>query len=171
MSVYGDLEGRSLLTELHSILGTEVAGLDPALEAHYAKYFTDRSAVVGLYAKYAGVIDGVTAQGEQLAAELTTLGDSLEQQQNDYVAALDELNATITEFNSDADSGTITIDEFTTRREAIVARTAEIDAWHADLVSQFAHYDELHAQLSEVDALAVELDRSMDSSVVPAPPS
>jgi hypothetical protein len=38
--------GPTLVNEMHAILGSEFDGLSPALEAHYAQYFTNRAAVV-----------------------------------------------------------------------------------------------------------------------------
>jgi hypothetical protein len=42
-------------SELHSLLGTDIATLSPSLEKHYSRYFTDRSNVIA-YAKQNGQI-------------------------------------------------------------------------------------------------------------------
>lgn len=39
-------DGPTLVNEMHAILGSEFDGLSANLEAHYARYFTDRAAVV-----------------------------------------------------------------------------------------------------------------------------
>jgi arsenate reductase-like glutaredoxin family protein len=43
---YRQKDAQVVPTEMHSILGTELVELTPALERHYQKYFVDRSAVV-----------------------------------------------------------------------------------------------------------------------------
>ena len=53
---YGQSEPGQRLNELHSMLGTEVAGLSPALEAHYARYIDDRSAIVALHEQSSAVL-------------------------------------------------------------------------------------------------------------------
>ncbi len=41
---------------MHSVLGTEVANLPPALENYYKQYFTNRQAIVNYANQYEGVI-------------------------------------------------------------------------------------------------------------------
>ncbi len=50
MDGYAQSEPGEEANELHSILGTEFANLSPVLEAHYAKYFTNRSQIVVAHA-------------------------------------------------------------------------------------------------------------------------
>ena len=45
--------GEDTPDEVHSLLGTEFAGLSPALEAHYAKYF-DRNLVLDAFRRSLG---------------------------------------------------------------------------------------------------------------------
>ncbi len=46
MAIYAKTEPNARDDELHSILGTEIPDLSPALERHYAEYFSDRAALV-----------------------------------------------------------------------------------------------------------------------------
>ncbi|WP_440711044.1 hypothetical protein [Herbiconiux sp. YIM B11900] len=169
MGSYGELEGRSLLTELHSIFATEVAELDPALEAYYGRYFTDRSVVVGLNAAYEGVLAEVNGQAERLAAELTALGDSLDAQSSAFRADSETLAADIGAYNADAEAGIGGYSELTERRDELQARSDELDARYDGLEPQYTHYDELRAQLEQLDAQAAELDRSLDGTLPPPP--
>ena len=73
----------TLHNEIHSILGTEFAGLSPALEAHYAQFFSDRAAVV--------------------AAHQRTLG-AREDEIRRLKAELDDLDARITNLKADQDT-------------------------------------------------------------------
>ena len=51
-------------------LGTEVLNLSPDLEAHYRKYFTDRSAIVLLSEKYERVFTALRTKAKNLNAQL-----------------------------------------------------------------------------------------------------
>lgn len=67
---YQERDPASVPNELHSILATEVANLDPALEAYYSQYFTDRKKVVALSEKYESVFESNTNETQRIAGEL-----------------------------------------------------------------------------------------------------
>lgn len=73
----------TLNNEIHSILGSEFADLTPALDAHYAQFFADRSAVV--------------------AARQRTLG-AREDEIRRLKVEVDDLDARITELKADQES-------------------------------------------------------------------
>jgi hypothetical protein len=54
---YAQSEPGEEANELHSILGTEFSGLSPVLEAHYAKYFSNRTQITAAHAAYQSVFD------------------------------------------------------------------------------------------------------------------
>lgn len=55
MEFYAQSEPGERLNELHSMLGTEVAELSPALEAHYGRYIGDRPAVIAMHERSSAV--------------------------------------------------------------------------------------------------------------------
>ena len=67
----------TLSNEIHSILGSEFAGLSPALEAHYAQFFADRAAVVAARQRTLGAreeeIGRLKAEIDDLEARIITL--------------------------------------------------------------------------------------------------
>lgn len=67
----------TLNNEIHSILGSEFAGLSPALEAHYAQFFADRATVVGARQRTLGAreeeIRRLKAEVDDLEARITSL--------------------------------------------------------------------------------------------------
>jgi hypothetical protein len=65
MASYAKTEPGEEGNELHSILGTEYSILTPALEAHYAKYFSARGQIVQQHAAYQSVFDTRRVQLEQ----------------------------------------------------------------------------------------------------------
>jgi hypothetical protein len=113
----------TLTNEIHSILGSEFAGLSPALEAHYAQFFVDRAAVVAARQRTLGgredEIRRLKAEVDDLDARITTLKADQEtlratgdfRSYNAYVgvvnglidrynASIRTLNALIQEYNS-----------------------------------------------------------------------
>ena len=69
--------GPTLVNEMHAILGSEFDGLSPALEAHYAQYFTNRAAVVAARQRTLGAredeIGRLRAEIDALDARITDL--------------------------------------------------------------------------------------------------
>ncbi|MEO8785293.1 MAG: hypothetical protein ABI221_03225 [Candidatus Saccharimonadales bacterium] len=70
---YLDTEGQAALpNELHSMMGTEVDHLPPELEQYYARYFSNRQAIIQYKNQYQGVFTSrqatVTSDDQQLTA-------------------------------------------------------------------------------------------------------
>jgi hypothetical protein len=90
MQGYAQSEPGEQDNELHSILGTEYAGLPPDLEAHYAQYFATRGQIVAAHATYLAVFNTRRAELEhELAAIRSEKGSLavLNQQLASYRAA------------------------------------------------------------------------------------
>jgi hypothetical protein len=89
IGVYDAQDPRSVNTELHSILGTEVRNLSPDLEEHYRLYFGDRSTIVALSEHYEGVFTSLRDKAKSLTQQLASRKSTLAQlgQQVDREAA------------------------------------------------------------------------------------
>ncbi len=92
IAAYKKSEPNDVVNEMHSVFGTEVATLPPALEQYYKQYFTDRAKIVAYTASYQGEFTSrhnqVTAYDTQLKAlnqQITADETQLDQQK----AALD----------------------------------------------------------------------------------
>jgi hypothetical protein len=70
MAGYAKSEPGEEANELHSILGTEYASLSPVLEAHYAKYFTNRSVIVAAHEAYQNVFNSRRKELERELAQI-----------------------------------------------------------------------------------------------------
>jgi hypothetical protein len=93
IGVYDAQDPRSVNTELHSILGTEVRDLSPDLEEHYRLYFANRSAIVTLSEHYEGVFTSIRDKAKSLNQQLASRKLTMAQlgQQVDREAATIEL--------------------------------------------------------------------------------
>ncbi len=149
--------------ELHSIMGTEYAGLGEELEAHYAAYFSDRAALVALHEHSNAVFLAQRSAIEELVAELEALAASIDGDYAAYNAGYDELNAQIIDFNSRAEAGAFeSLDEFTAERSALMARQAELDALYASIDARVTEYETLLSRLDELNAQVDELNQSIN---------
>jgi hypothetical protein len=87
--------------EVHSVLGTEFAGLSPALETHYGRYF-DRALVLSVFRRTLGdredQIRALKASIEQMEADL----DAIQAELDAYEAAgdFDAYNEAVARFNA-----------------------------------------------------------------------
>lgn len=152
------------VNELHSILGTEVADLPPALEAHYAAYFTDRSVVVGLNARYEAVFTDLENRITDLVARIDTMYADLTARIDANSADYDALNAEIDDFNARADSGDFaSAAAFDAERADLLARGDAIDATRDAIDADIAVYDGLRSELEGLNADAAALNRSIES--------
>jgi hypothetical protein len=66
IDAYKKTEPKDVVNEMHSIFGTEVATLPPALEQYYKQYFINRSAVITLSSRYQSEF---TTRKNQLAVD------------------------------------------------------------------------------------------------------
>jgi hypothetical protein len=156
--------------ELHSVIGTEVSAVSPALEAHYLKYFSNRSKVLALHDKYASVFAQLQAEGDALSAQLTTLGDTIGQQTKDYNAAVTTLNNDIEDFNRRANSGGFSSkEEFDNERASLLARANQLDDTRQTINTEVSEYNTLRERLKTIASQSEALNRSIDSSLAPAP--
>jgi hypothetical protein len=111
----------TLTNEIHSILGSEFDGLSPALEAHYALYFSDRSAVVAARQRTLGAREDEIAR---LRAEVDDLDDRIEDLRatlisqraagdiQAYNASVDVFNGLIGRYNASIDTLNTKIEEY-----------------------------------------------------------
>ena len=111
----------TLTNEIHSILGSEFDGLSPALEAHYAQYFSDRSAVVAARQRTLGAredeIARLRAEVDDLDDRIETLRATLISQRaagdiRAYNASVDVFNGLINRYNTAIDILNTKIEEY-----------------------------------------------------------
>ncbi|MEO8261044.1 MAG: hypothetical protein ABI566_00630 [Pseudolysinimonas sp.] len=155
--------------EWHSRLGTEFADLPPALEAHYDRYFDDRSLVLALDARSTALLDELAAQLDALAAQVETLDAEVTSRSAAYDAALAAFNADVDAFNAKADAGGFTSQQqFDQARAALTARQSALETERAALNAQIDEYNGLVDQLTALDASYADLYQGLDSTDPPS---
>jgi flagellar biosynthesis chaperone FliJ len=107
MESYKKTEPNDLLNEMHSIFGTEIATLPPALEKYYKQYFTDRQAVVGFAAQYQQAFTSRQDQITSYDQQLQTLKKEIDDGQAALTAQSQSLDAQRETLNNLRNSGDI----------------------------------------------------------------
>jgi hypothetical protein len=154
--------------EWHSRLGTEFGDLPAALEAHYDRYFDDRSLVLALDEKSTALLDELEAQLDALTTEVDALDAEITKRSEAYDAALAAYTDDVAEFNASADAGDFDSQaEFDAARAALVARQKKLETERTELNAQVDHYNDLVAQLTALDADYADLYQSLDSTDAP----
>lgn len=170
MAFYSRTEPGERDNELHSVIGTEVGQLSPALEAHYKQYFTDRSKVVALHAQYASVFTKLQTESETIVTQMNQLAATIKSQSASYNADVDQLNTDIKSFNDRAKSGGFSSQaEFQNERAALLARVQTLDTMRQSINADIDRYNDLRGRLAEIASQSEALNRSIDSSLAPAP--
>jgi hypothetical protein len=162
MEFYARSEPGERLNELHSILGTEVAQLDPRLERHYADLFEDRQALVSLFTVSNQVFVDLENRAEALVAELDALAASIETDYASYTSGFDQLDADVATFNVRADNGDFSSQaQFTRERNALLQRQQDLDALYESISARDASYQ---AKVAELDGLNADVE-DLNSSI------
>jgi chromosome segregation ATPase len=169
MKEYAKSEPGERLNELHSILGTEVRQLSPALETYYSRYFRNRSALVSLAEKYQAVFDDLRTRQDTLASELNSLADSVEAEVSTYKANLQALNRDIKSFNTRATSGTMSREEYDSQRSSLEARQAKLTSDYNAIQGMINEYNQKRQELAAINTESEALNRSINSSLAPVP--
>lgn len=170
MAFYERTEPGERDNELHSIIATEVGSIGVELEEYYARYFADRARVVELHEKYAAVFSDLQKRGESIAAQLTQLASTIEVETDGYNAAVNSLNQDIVTFNARTNSGGFSSDAaFQNERNSLIARARQLDGRRATISASIKEYNQLRDELAALATESEALNRSIDSSLAPAP--
>ncbi len=113
--------GPTLDNEIHSILGSEFDGLSPELEAHYARFFTDRAALVADRQRTLGAREDEMRRLKGDIADLGARIDALKGGQDalraagdirTYNANVGVINGLVSQYNADVDTLNARIDDY-----------------------------------------------------------
>lgn len=170
MAFYERTEPGERDNELHSIIGTEIADIDPKLEVHYKAYFSDRAKVVALHEKYASVFEQLQRRSEDLSNQLTRLTDEIEKRVSQYNTDVAKLNGDIESFNSRANAGAFTSETaFQNERASLAIRAGALETVRTDINAKISEYNRLRDELITVAGESDALNKSIDSTLAPAP--
>lgn len=170
MAFYARTEPGERDNELHSIIGTEVASISTELEAHYKKYFDNRSLVVSLHAQYASVFAELQLRSEEISQQMAALKVSIDNETMTYNSQVNQLNADIERFNARANNGEFSSQaEFNAERTNLMNRANGLEGLRAGIGTNRDTFNMLRDELLIIASESEALNQSIDSSLAPAP--
>lgn len=169
MEMYNRTQPGQFENELHSILGTEFAGLSDQLERHYQQVFKKRQAIVALHQASQQPFKQKQQQLDSLKAEINAAEKLLKNQQDEYERSVKEFNSDVEVFNQRAVrvGGFASQTEFQTQRSALAARQAEIKRHQSELTIKINQFNQKIEQYNQTSLAIQELTRSLDSLDLP----
>lgn len=154
--------GADVTNELHSILGTEVRNLPPALETYYSRYFADRKKIVSFSEQY-----------EKVFTDRKNLEDSYLKQINDIEKQLPALKNEIDAMEISLATQYKDLEQQRSHATDANSFNAQVNAYNAQVAiyrSKVSNYNQLVVQhndlLKQYNAIALEeneLIKAIDS--------
>ena len=168
MEYYKTAEPGEERNELHSIIGTTIADLPPALESYYVRYFTDRQSIVALNTAYTVVFDKLEADAKALEARMKRSAAEIRTESDAYNRDLSRLNGDIDVFNRRAAQGDFSSQyAFTVERRQIVARSSALTDRQVALNHKIDAYNADVAAYSKLTLRAKQLNESINGVEAP----
>jgi len=160
MAEYARVEPEQRYNELHSILGTEYAGLSPELEKYYARYFVDRSTIVDMAAQYRKVFKNLEIEQDRLKARMDRLAAEIEAD----ISLIDTLTFWL---NRDVEAFNVrefySRSEFNSEREILLEREREINKLRAQVEININQHDTWVREYNNLGGRINQLNYQLDS--------
>lgn len=166
IDTYNETEPGQLLNEMHSILATEVATLNPELEGYYRQYFADRGSIVNMSANYEKVFSNLRTRQNALVDELNKTVADINDRSSQLNQEVERLNADVSSFNRRAQDNQYTTQaEFDRERNALVARQQQLQAERDAIESLIKDYENKKKELDAINLEAESLNTSINSNL------
>ena len=160
MAEYLRTKPELLHNELHSILGTEHAGLSPELEKYYARYFVDRNIIIEMSIRYRDVFNKLEAEQARLKVLMDRLAESIRTDASILDTLVLWLNTDIDAFNN---REFYSMSEFNEERRALIERESEINNFRAEIEANIIQHDKWVEQYNSLGGKIQQLNNQLDS--------
>lgn len=165
MAYYEASEPGQEINELHSIIGTTVATLDPKLEQYYRQYFDNRGAVVKLNEKYNEVFTKLQSESEALEAQLSAAETELTALLAQYDQDKTQLEADIVTFNARTKAGNFSSESaFYAARQELLARIDDLNTRRDEINAKVTAYNDKVEALNKISTHTSDLYKSMNGA-------
>lgn len=150
------------MEEVWTRAGTKLRDLPAELEAKYARYFRNRQRIVEFYEEYQAPFRELQARNEELRKLIFAMKDEIEQERDEYLAAVAVLDTEVDKFNWCADEpGCFATDaEFEDKRAGLEETRARL-LKERDRLN--AKIDENNARVEEYQANQMMLGELTDA--------
>ena len=157
--------GADVTNEMHSIFGTEVTSLPPALETYYKQYFTNRQAIVEEANRYEAEFTSRAARVAAYDTQLATLKQTIDANKASIAQQLAELRALEETMNAQKASG-----DTAGYNANVVRYNRMVDAYNTLLVATKRDIEQYNTIVDARNAIASEeraLVKSLSGSSLP----
>ena len=157
--------------ELYAMLGTEVPNVGTALEASYAPYFVKRSTVTKLNEFAIAYVVALTTQITSFDDELTATDAHIKVRKKAITAAIKVYNSDVSKFNARAEAfgGFASEGQFNVARNGLESRRNSLNAQIKKINKTIDAYNAQLKQLNGLLKTAVDLGRSLNTTLTPLP--
>lgn len=161
VELYKKQDTTKIENELHSILGTEVRNLPPELEAYYARYFSDRSKVVGYSEQYERAFTERKDQVAAYDAELASLKTEIDKSESSLETMQASLSAQRATLEGQRRAGNI--DAYNAGVASFNRKVTEYNGLIDTITAQIARYNDIVAKRNALANEEQELVKAIDS--------
>ena len=166
IDAYRKSEPNDVVNEMHSIFGTEVAGLPAPLEQYYKQYFTDRSKVTDYTASYQSEFSGRQAQVAAYDTQLSELKSQIEGNQTKLAEQKVAIDAQNRQLSAQRASGQIGA-----YNAGVATFNQSVDSYNALLSSTKTMINQYNDIVGKRNAIALEeqqLANELSANSLPA---
>ena len=165
LELYRDGGIKTLVNEMHSIFGTEIAELPPELEEYYTQYFTDRQQVVGFRQQSRAAFDEYRGQIRDFDDRLQNLQQQIDATQAALERQLADINSMREQMDRDLEADRVA--EYNVQVEPF---NQLVESYNGQLQQARALVDEYNQVVAERNEIAVQvtdLNAALDSRFTP----
>lgn len=165
LNAYKKSEPGQVVNEMHSIFGTEIANLPPALETYYAKYFSNRAAITSLAANYQGAFTALQSQIDTYDQQLASLKSQITTEEQSLSAQLSQINTDRARLDAQKSAG-----QTNQYNAGVPAFNAEVDSYNNGITNLQADIANYNSQVTTRNSIASELSglqNELDTRLTP----
>jgi hypothetical protein len=163
VKLYQQTEPNDVYDEMSCTFGTEIANLPPALNAYYAKYFTNRMAIVGFEQQYQGQLISKQTIITSDDAQLQTMKNNINSDESELTSELNSLNTAQATLLSEQNSNV------SAYNAAIPNYNQQVDSYNSLInttQSLIRQYNLLVVSRNNVASQLTTLDNALDTRLV-----
>lgn len=165
IKLYQKDEPKAVVNEMHSVFGTEVSDLPPALESYYRQYFNDRSVIVAFSNKYEQAFSARQDKINQDDRQLAAIKQQIDVQEAGLQAQQDQLTAAHRQLQSLLSAGQT--EEYNTRIPTYNSQVQAYNSGISSLKDLITQYNRLVAARNAIAKELTTLDKALDTRLTP----
>ena len=161
------------LEEIYVRPGNEFQNLPPALESHYAQYFSDQDKIADSFDLYHEPFDELETEYHRLISEINDLGEEIEAKNSELTTEGDNLNSDIDDYNRCVEGKTDcqkTYSELESEYDNLISRQQSFQYNLDELNKMIRNYNNLIETYNEKLAAYKSLWGDMNSNPLPETP-